>query len=165
MQAGRHLEAQLCCRNALAADPNHRDSLHLMGMLCLQGKQYDHAIEWIARANQQDVKTDYLLSLGTALEQQGLHQEAFRAFDRGVQIKPDDAELWASRGATLTQLGRLEEAVAGFDPLRRLKRYEEALADHRHAHALNPANPNVCNNIGASLQYLRRDEEALAWFD
>jgi len=183
MQAGRHLEAQLCCRNALAADPNHRDSLHLMGMLCLQARQYDHAIEWIARANQQDVKTDYLLSLGTALEQQGLHQEALRAFDHGVQIKPDDAELWASRGATLTHLGRLEEALACFDrcdellpnhaavleqrgvTLHRLKRYEQALADHRHAHALNPANPNVCNNIGASLQFLRRDEEALAWFD
>ena len=183
MQAGRHLEAQLCCRNALAADPNHRDSLHLMGILCLQARQYDHAIEWIARASQQDVKTDYLLSLGTALEQQGLHQEALRAFDRGVQIKPDDAELWASRGATLTHLERLEEALACFDrcdellpnhaavmeqrgvTLHRLKRYDEALADHRHAHALNPANPNVCNNIGASLQYLRRDEEALAWFD
>jgi Flp pilus assembly protein TadD len=183
MQAGRHLEAQLCCRNALAADPNHRDSLHLMGMLCLQARQYDHAIEWIARANQQDVKTDYLLSLGTALEQQGLHQEALKAFDQGVQIKPDDAELWASRGATLTHLGRLEEALDCFDrcdellpnhavvleqrgvTLHRLKRYDEALADHRHAHALNPANPNVCNNIGASLQYLRRDEEALTWLD
>ena len=183
MQAGRHLEAQLCCRNALAADPNHSDSLQLMGLLSLQARQYDHAIEWIARANQQDVKTDYLLSLGTALEQQGLHQEALRAFDLGVQIKPDDAEQWASRGATLTHLGRLEEALACFDrcdellpnhaavleqrgvTLHRLKRYEEALADHRHAHALNPANPNVCNNIGASLQHLRRDEEALAWFD
>ena len=183
MQAGRHLEAQLCCRNALAADPNHRDSLHLMGMLCLQARQYDHAIEWIARANQQDVKTDYLLSLGIALEHQGLCQEALRGFDRGVQIKPDDAELWASRGATLTHLGRLEEALTCFDrcdellpnhaavleqrgvTLHRLKRYEQALADHRHAHAPNPANPNVCNNIGASLQYLRRDEEALAWFD
>jgi tetratricopeptide (TPR) repeat protein len=183
MQAGRYLEAQICCRNALAADPYHRDSLHLIGLLCLQARQYDHAIEWIARANQQDVKTDYLLSLGTALEQQGLYQEALRAFDQGVQIKPDDAELWASRGATLTHLGRLDEALTCFDrcdelmpnhavvleqrgvTLHRLKRYEEALADHRHAHALNPANPNVCNNIGASLQYLRRDEEALAWFD
>jgi tetratricopeptide (TPR) repeat protein len=183
MQAGRHLEAQLCCRNALAADPNHRDSLHLMGMLCLQARQYDHAIEWIARANQQDVKSDYLLSLGTALEQQGLYQEALGAFDRGVQIKPDDAELWASRGTTLSHLGRLDEALSCFDrcdellpnnaavmeqrgvTLHRLKRYDEALADHRHAHALNPTNPNVCNNIGASLQYLRRDEEALAWFD
>jgi tetratricopeptide (TPR) repeat protein len=183
MQAGRQLEAQLCCRNALAADPNHRDSLHLMGMLCLQRRQYDHAIEWIARANQQDIKTDYLLSLGAALEQQGLHQEALGAFGRGVQIKPDDAELWASRGTTLAHLGRLDEALSCFDrcdellpnhaavleqrgvTLHRLKRYEEALADHRHAHALNPTNPNVCNNIGASLQYLRRDEEALLWFD
>ncbi len=183
MQAGRHLEAQLCCRNALAADPDHRDSLHLMGMLCLQARQYDHAIEWIARANQQDVKTDYLLGLGTALEQQGLYQEAFRAFDQGVRIKPDDAELWAGRGTALTHLGRLEEALSCFDccdellpnhaavleqrgvTLHRLKRHEEALADHRHAHTLNPTNPSVCNNVGASLQYLRRDEEALAWFD
>jgi tetratricopeptide (TPR) repeat protein len=183
MQAGRHLEAQLCCRNALAADSNHRDSLHLMGLLCLQARQYDHAIEWIARANRQDIKTDYLLSLGTALEQQGLYQEAFGAFDQGVRIKPHDAELWAGRGTALTHLGRLEEALSCFDccdellpnhaavleqrgvTLHRLKRYEEALADHRHAHALNPANPSVCNNVGASLQYLRRDEEALTWFD
>jgi Flp pilus assembly protein TadD len=149
MQAGRHLEAQLCCRNALAADPNHRDSLHLMGMLCLRARQYDHAIEWIARANQQDVNTDYLLSLGTALGQQGLHQDALKAFDRAVELKPDDAELWASRGTIL----------------HRLRRFDEAIADNRCAHLLKPGSPDICNNIGASLQLLRRDEEALSWFD
>ena len=106
MQAGRHLEAQLCCRNALAADPNHRDSLHLMGMLCLRAQQYDHAIEWIARANQQDVKSDYLFGLATALEQQGLYQEALKAYDRAVQLRPDDAELWANRGTILHRLRR-----------------------------------------------------------
>jgi tetratricopeptide (TPR) repeat protein len=149
MQAGRHLEAQLCCRNALAADPNHRDSLHLMGMLRLQGRQYDHAIEWIARANQQDVKTDYLLSLGIALEQQGLYQEALKAYDRAVQLRPDDAELLASRGTIL----------------HRLRRFDEAVADNQRAHARNPASPYICNNVGAALQLLCRDEEALPWFD
>src|SRR5260221_3856490 len=88
MQAGRHLDAQLCCRQALAADPDHLETLHLMGLLSLQARQYDHAIAWTARANQQDLKTDYLHSLGTALEQQGLHQEAFKAFDVGVRLKP-----------------------------------------------------------------------------
>ncbi|HKD77965.1 MAG TPA: tetratricopeptide repeat protein, partial [Ktedonobacterales bacterium] len=149
MRAGRHLEAQLCCRNALAADPNHRDSLHLMGMLCLQARQYDHAIEWIARANQQDIRSDYLFGLATALEQQGLYQEALKAYDRAVQLRPDDAELWASRGAIL----------------HRQRRFEEAVADNLRAHALNPASPYICNNTGAALQLLRRDENALPWFD
>jgi Flp pilus assembly protein TadD len=149
MQAGRHLEAQLCCQKALAADPNYTDALHLMGLLFLHARQYDHAIEWIARANEQDIKTDYLLSLGTALEQQGLRQEALKAFDRAVELKVDDAELWASRGTIL----------------HRMRRFDEAIADHRCAHLLNPASPEICNNIGASLQLLRRDEEALSWFD
>ena len=149
MQAGRHLEAQLCCRQALATDPNHADSLHLMGLLCLQARQYDHAIEWIARANQQDLNKDYLFSLGTALEQQGLHQEALKAYDHAVQLKPGDVELLASRGTIL----------------HRLKRFEEAVTDNLRAHALNPASPYICNNVGAALQLLRRDEDALPWFD
>jgi len=149
MQAGRHLEAQLCCRNALAVDPNHRDSLHLMGMLCLQARQYDHAIEWIARANQQDVKSDYLFGLATALEQQGLPQEALKAYDRATQLRPDDAELWVSRGTML----------------HRLRRFDEAVADHLRAYALKPASPYICNNVAAALQLLCRDEEALPWFD
>src|SRR5271168_2229579 len=31
LQAGSHLEAQLCCVQALKEDPDHVDSLHLMG--------------------------------------------------------------------------------------------------------------------------------------
>src|SRR6185312_13864739 len=112
MREGRALEAQLCCQQALATDPHHADSLHLMGLLALQARQYDHAIEWIARANQHDIKADYLLSLGTALEQQGLCREALKAFDRAVQLKPDDAELWASRGSALTKLEQPADALA-----------------------------------------------------
>jgi tetratricopeptide (TPR) repeat protein len=50
MPGGRCRDARLCCQQALAADPNHADTLHLMGLLSLQAKQYDHAVEWIARA-------------------------------------------------------------------------------------------------------------------
>src|SRR5579859_1226319 len=96
MQAGRPLDAQFCCQQALAVDPHHVEALHLMGLLSLQAEQYDHAIEWIARANQEDVKTDYLYGLGIALEQQGLHQEAFKALDRAVQLRPEDVEVWSS---------------------------------------------------------------------
>src|SRR5262245_56434047 len=69
MRAGRHLDAQLCCRRILELDAGHVDTLHLMGLLSLQARQYDAAIEWVGRANQKGPKADYLLSLGTALEQ------------------------------------------------------------------------------------------------
>src|SRR5271169_2592000 len=94
LRAGRHLDARICCQRALALDAGHADTLQLMGLLCLQAKQYDAAIEWVGRANRADPKTDYLASLGTALEQQGLLEEALKAFDKAVQIRPQDAELW-----------------------------------------------------------------------
>ena len=36
MLAGRLLDAQRCCREALALDANDADALHLMGLLCFQ---------------------------------------------------------------------------------------------------------------------------------
>jgi tetratricopeptide (TPR) repeat protein len=179
MHAGRHLEAQLCCREALAIDADHVATLHLMGLLALQARQYDHAIAWTARANQRDLNTDYLHSLGTALEQQGLHWEAFKAFDAGVQLKPADAELWGSHGNALANLGRTTEALSSYqrvlalDPkhadaafrcgllLLTLKRPEEALACFNRADELFPNHANVLGQRALALYELKRFEDAL----
>src|ERR1700741_4669574 len=111
MRAGRPLDAQLCCRRILELDAGHVDTLQLMGLLSLQARQYDLAIEWVARADQQAPAMGYLASLSTALEQQGLSQEAFKAFERTVQLRPEDAEAWAAHGNALANLGRTEEAL------------------------------------------------------
>jgi len=44
MQAGRYLDAQMCCEQALALDSSHADTFHLMGQLALQAKQHDLAV-------------------------------------------------------------------------------------------------------------------------
>jgi len=98
MRAGRYLDAQVCCQQALDADSSHADSLHLMGLLSLHTKQYDAAVEWLARAIRQVPKPEYISSLGTALQQQGRHDEALNAFDKALQIKPEDPELWVNLG-------------------------------------------------------------------
>jgi len=180
MQAGRNLEAQLCCQRALAADPDHMDSLHLMGLLSLQAQQYDHAIEWIARANQQDVKADYLFGLATALAQQGRHQQAFKAFDRAVEIRPDDADLWLSRGDALANLGKPVEALSSYQRalelnpgcadaafrsgllLLNLERREEALACFNRCDELYPNHAALLEQRGLVLHQLKRFDEALA---
>jgi tetratricopeptide (TPR) repeat protein len=149
MQAGRRLDAQLCCQQALATDPNHAETLHLMGLLSLQAKQYDHAIEWIARASQQDLKTDYLGSLGIALEQQGLHHEAFKALDQAVQLQPDDIGLWIRHGNALLKL----------------ERHAECLTSYQHVLQLDPAHADVAYGCGCVLFTLGRLEESLSYFN
>ncbi len=180
MQAGRHLDAQLCCQQALESAPDHLEALQLMGLLALHGRQFDHAIAWIARANQQDIGTDHLHSLGIALEQQGLHEWAFKAFDRGIELRPDDTELWARRSDTLANLARPDEALSSYDHLLKLdprdagaalrcamllialKRPEQALIYLDRCDELLPGNAAVLEQRGLALHHLKRYEEALA---
>jgi tetratricopeptide (TPR) repeat protein len=183
MQAGRHRDAIGCCQQALAIDPRYVGGLHLMGLLSLQARQYDAAVDWTARANREDPKTDYLLSLGTALEQQGLHEQALKAFDKAVQLKPDNAEFRARMASVLVSLKRPADAILSADhalrldprlgnalyvrgrALESLKRFDEYLADSRQAYGLDPGNAAVSANVGHALMLLGRYDEALPWCD
>jgi hypothetical protein len=65
LRAGRFLDAQLCCQQAIAADANRAEALHLKGLLSFHAEQFDAALEWTVRAIRQDPKPQYLFSLGT----------------------------------------------------------------------------------------------------
>jgi len=145
LQAGQILDAQLCCQQVLAVDPNHADALHLMGRVCLHAKQYDHALEWIARAIAQDAKPEYLASLGSTLQQLGRREDALKAFDKAVQLRPDDAALWK-------QLG---------DILLELERHDHALLSFQHVLKLNPRHQDAAYKSGVLLNHVGRFEEAL----
>ena len=180
MQAGRRLDAQLCCQEALAIDANHVETLHLMGLLSLQAKQYDHAVEWLARAHQQDPSADHLGSLGIALGQQGLLDAAFKALDRAVQFRPCDVELWIHHGNTLVKLERQAEGLMSYqrvlelDPahadaaygcgclLLGLGRPDEALGYFNICDELRPNQADVLEKRGLALSSLNRFEEALS---
>jgi tetratricopeptide (TPR) repeat protein len=180
LQAGRPLDAQMCCERALVLDPGHADTLQLMGLLSLQAKQYDAAIEWIGRADRADPEPDYLASLATALEQQGLHEEALKAFDKAVQNRPDDAELRTRLGDVLVRLQRPDQAIPHFDSALKLnprywyaaynralvrlqsQRFEEALADLNLCDEVEPDRAWTLHMRGATLHNLERFEEALS---
>ena len=180
MRAGRPLEAQICCQQALAVDSGHADTLHLMGLLSLQAKQYDHAVEWFALAIRQDPRPEFLSSLGITLQQQGRLEEALKSFDKAVQLRPDDAELWARLGTVLLDLKRPADALLSLqhalnlDPRHldaayksasvfcRLGRFEEALRHCDLCNELQPNNAFVLQMRGTALRGLRRFEEYLA---
>lgn len=149
MQAGRHLDAQLCCQQALALDPNHADTLHLMGLLSLHARQYDHALEWISRAIKQEPKAVYLTSLGSTLVNQGRSDEALKAFDKAVQLKPLDADLWRNLGAVLIEVKRPADAILSF----------------QHALNLNPRHWDAANMVALLLYQSERFEDALPYYN
>jgi tetratricopeptide (TPR) repeat protein len=180
LRAGRILDAQLCCQQALALDSAHADTLHLMGLLCLAAKQHDHALQWISRAIQQDPKPEYLTSLGTALRQQGRYEEALKAFDKAVQLKPEAAELWNNLGDALVDLGRPADALLGFQHALKLapgfwhaayqsgyllheeRRFAEALPHLTLCLEQQPDHVATLQLRALSLRGLKRFEEALA---
>jgi tetratricopeptide (TPR) repeat protein len=147
MRAGRYLDAQICCQQALTADADQADALHLMCLLSLQTQQYDHAIEWASRAIRQDPKPEYLSSLGAALRQQGRYEEAFKTFEKAIQLAPDNAELWIELGKSL----------------RDLKRSTEALLSFQHALKLDPRHWEAASGAGVLLHQLGQTEEALSY--
>jgi tetratricopeptide (TPR) repeat protein len=146
LQSGQSLEAQLCCQRLLASDPDHAGALHLMGLIAFRAGQYDHALQWTARAIAQEPKPEYLASLGATLSKQDRREEALKAFDKAVQLNPDDAALWKQMG----------------DALLELQRYDHALLSFQHVLKLDPRHQDAAYKSGVLLNNVGRFEEAVA---
>jgi tetratricopeptide (TPR) repeat protein len=149
LRAGRFLDAQLCGQQAVAADANHAEALHLMGLLSFQAEQLDAAVEWMARAIRQDPKPQYLFSLGTTLHKQGRPQEALQVFEKAVQLKPDAADLWRHLANIHVELNHADQALQCFQRILQL----------------SPRDRDAAYNRGSLLLQTARLEEAVSCFD
>src|SRR5215470_3716698 len=89
LRAGRMLDAQVCGQQALTADPEHADSLHLMSLITIDSRHFDLAAEWARRAVERDPKPQYLYTLGAVLRQQRRFEEALQLFEQALREKPD----------------------------------------------------------------------------
>ncbi len=149
MRDGNILTAQALCRQALEANPDDPERLILMALVCFNAGQFDHAVEWAARAIRIDPRPDYLTTLGTALLNAGRRDEAASVFDKAVQLKPEDAGLWSNLGDALVAVGRCAEAILCF----------------RRTFELDPQRGNAAFKAGGLLREMGQHDEALACFD
>ena len=149
LRAGRLLEAQSLCLHALEKGPETPELLHLMARVSLAAGQFDHAVEWASRAIRKHPDPAYLTTLGTALRGQGRRDEALQVFDKAVQLRPDDAELWSVLGNALVEAGRLSDALLCF----------------RHALSLDPRRGDAAFKAGHILHGMGQFEEALVFLN
>jgi tetratricopeptide (TPR) repeat protein len=183
-QAGRLAEAEEIYNQILATQPNHFDSLHLLGIVF--HKRGDHAqalrhIDLALKINPNNIPA--LNNRGIALRELKRFEEALTSYDRALALWPGYAEALLGRGHALKELKRLEEALASYDRalavrqdftdahvsrgnvLHALARFEDALASYDRALTLRPDYAEAYSSRGATLHELKRFEEALASYD
>jgi tetratricopeptide (TPR) repeat protein len=183
-QAGRLAEAEQAYNQILATQPDHFDSLHLLGIV--YHRRGDHAqalrhIDLALKINPNNIPA--LNNRGIALKELKRFAEALASYDRALELWPDYAEALLGRANALRELQRFEAALASYDRTLRLRpdwvdahinrgnvlhaleRFEEALASYDHALALRPDLAEAHTNRGSALHELKRFAEALASHD
>ena len=180
-QAGRLGDAEALYRQILAAQPNHADVLHCLGVLAQQTGRLDLAVEWIGQsAMLNPANAAARVNLGEAFRAMGRPDEAIASFRRAIQLQPGLPEAHNNVGIALAGQGHFEEAMAAFyralelrpdfaephsnlgNVLRERGRLDEAVAACRRAIQLKPDHAGAHNNLGQALAEQGKLEEVVA---
>lgn len=184
LQQGAQEQAQTLLQAVLKQSPRHADALHLLGVIALQRGQHDTAIQFIAKAIQNNPGVSmYHNNHCYALNGAGRLQEALAAAERSLKLSPDLPETHYNRGNVLVGLGRHQEGLAAFDRTIQLRphhtdahfsrgvallavgRAPEAERSFRRVLELNPDHAGAHNNLAVVLAQARQFEAALTACD
>jgi len=183
-RAGNSCAAEQLYRDALAIDPHHADSLHLLGVVATGAGRYEEAVEWIGQAL--EVAPGYAAAhhnLGNALLALGRTDAAVAAYNTGLQLEPHRAAGHYNLANVLARLERWDEAIEHYQiavalrpdyapaynnwgiALERVGRREEAIDAYTAALRYDSHHAEACNNLANVLKDLGRADEALALYE
>ncbi len=112
-RAGRLAEAERGYRAILQLEPEHADSLHLLGVIALQAGNLEVALALVERAAA--LRPDAAVcrnNLGQVLERLERYAEAARCYEAAIELDPGYAEAHNNLGYVLARQDRLPEADA-----------------------------------------------------
>ena len=145
--AGQLEDAYTSYSDILASYPNHAQTLHLMGMICISKEQYPQAIAFIVRALQKSPQLAAThFNLGVAYKETGRLDEAITSFRNALLLSPEDADTHYS----------LANALQGNH------NSPEAIRSYRQAIIITPEHADAQNNLGIALESVSLPEEAIA---
>ncbi|MDX9722648.1 MAG: tetratricopeptide repeat protein [Myxococcota bacterium] len=107
------LEALRAYRRVLTFDGRHLEALLGLARVCLLLGEFERALEYLTLVlvQRRDMAEAYRLR-GIAMVNLELVESGLDAFDRAIELAPENAEMWFSRGTSLLELGVLGRAEA-----------------------------------------------------
>jgi protein O-GlcNAc transferase len=112
-RAGRMAEAERGYREILQREPEHADSLHLLGVIALQTGNLASALALVQRAAA--LRPDAAVcrnNLGQVLERLGRFDEAAPCYEAAIELDPGYAEAHNNLGYVRARQDRLTDAEA-----------------------------------------------------
>jgi predicted O-linked N-acetylglucosamine transferase (SPINDLY family) len=148
--AGRLAEAEALYRQILAAEPNHADALHFLGVIAHQVGQQEAAVELIRQsiAIHPDNYAPHS-NLGEAYRAMNRLDEAVASYREALRLNPGKAGTYFNLGNALKDLGRVDEAIEAY----------------RRAIEIQPGFPDACVNLGTFLHHRGQMDEAIAIYE
>ncbi|HEY7299490.1 MAG TPA: tetratricopeptide repeat protein [Xanthobacteraceae bacterium] len=182
-RAGQLAQAEQAYRQILKVDPDHADSLHLLGVIAHQTGHSDKAVELIGRAIRlNNQSADFHSNIGTAFHALGRLDEALSHYTRALDLDPDHLDARNNLGNALFKRGAVVEATSHFaravtarphdadahfnlgNALLVQGRIQDAIARYQRALVLKPHWAEAHYNLGRALSFLGRVDEAKAQF-
>jgi tetratricopeptide (TPR) repeat protein len=180
-RSGNLAAAEAMCRQVLAAAPDHRDALHLLGLTLISAGRYQEALQCFSKvAAQSPPSAGYHCDVGVVHRFLGQPEEAVRAFEKALEIDSNHAAGWSNLSDTLLHLGRVDEAIScgqravAVQPnlaeahsnlgnaLRDKGRLDESVDHFQRALVLDPNFADVHNNLAYAYIEMHRWDEAIA---
>ena len=114
-EAGRLDQARALYCNILAQNPDHADSLHLLGLITSEQGDPAAGAALIRRAMAlAPGRAPYHNNLALSYRLLGRPEDAVREYRTAVSLRPNSAEIHNNLATTLRDLGQHEEAVAHY---------------------------------------------------
>lgn len=157
---GQLTEAKSLYQQLLVSNPNHADTLHMLGVVHHQTNNPELAVRYIEQALAIDPRNlDYLNHYGLALRAANQPDAAIKSFQQAVLLQPKDLDIQLNLGNTLLSVNRFEEAAGYY---RRVLRVFPKKDDVRDAlcHCLSSLG-NQAHAIGNFIQAEACFQEAL----
>ena len=105
-------DAERAYREILTADPEHTESLHMLGIAVAQLGRVKEGIKLLREAAERDPgNSHYQSNLGEALRQAGKADDAISAFRHAIEINPDNFDANHSLAVLMAGRGEMTEAV------------------------------------------------------
>jgi Flp pilus assembly protein TadD len=144
-RAGHLLEAEKIYRHILQQTPQQPDALYLLGSIAFQTGHNDEGCRLLEQAARLRPEPRVFLELADALRKSQRAGDALRSCDMVLSLAPDHPAALSLKGGLLLEQG-------GFD---------ESLDCLQKAHALQPGNIDILNNLGLAQIATGKAEEAI----